>query len=142
MIKENLGESKIFFKNFDGLNLCGILNHSSESSDSVIILCHGIGSNKNESGVFRKLAKSLADNGFDAFRFDFRGHGESHGNSTDFSIEGAKRDLASAVSLLKKVGYRSFSFVAASFSGGPVIYYIHENPGVAKTVIFWNSLID
>ncbi len=56
-----------------------------------IILCHGITVNKEEGGIFTNLAKKLAKVGFAVFRFDFRGHGESEGDSINLTVTGEKK---------------------------------------------------
>ena len=134
-------ESKVFFKTADGIKLCGILNHSS-NSEKIVVLCHGLGYDKNEKVNFIKLAKKLVEDGFDVFRFDFRGHGESGGTSLDVTIEKETTDLTSVISFLKKVGYRKFAILAESFSGAPAIFYSIHHQDSVTTLILWNSLIN
>jgi uncharacterized protein len=135
-------EEKIYFQNKDNLKLCGILSKSNRENKICILLCHGITVEKNEDGVFSDLSDELTKSGFDVFRFDFRGHGESQGNSIDMTISGEKRDIESAIQLLIKKGYKKFGILAASFGGGPVSFYCKENTSLIKAIIFWNSLID
>ena len=135
-------EKKIYFKNNDGLKLCGVLTKPGKNTKNCIILCHGITVNKDEDGIFTDLAKKLANNGFAVFRFDFRGHGESEGNSIDLTVSGEKRDLESAVKLLQGFGYEGFGIVAASFGGGAVFLFVYENQNIIRSLVLWNAVID
>ncbi|MFH1181146.1 MAG: alpha/beta hydrolase [bacterium] len=135
-------EEKVYFKNGEGLKLCGILTKPSEETQKCIILCHGITVNKEEDGIFTKLARRSAQSGFAVFRFDFRGHGESEGNSIDLTVSGEKRDLESAVRFLQNLGYRKFGIVAASFGGGAVALFVPENQDIVKALVLWNANID
>lgn len=135
-------EEKIYFKNTDGLKLCGILTKPRKETKKCIILCHGITVTKEEDGIFTLLAKELADNGFAVFRFDFRGHGESEGNPIDLTITGEKNDLEAAVKLLQDSAYKDFGITVASFGGGAVSLFIAKNKDLVKALVFWNPIID
>lgn len=133
-------EEKHYFKNSDGLTLCGILTRPNKNTDKCIVLCHGITVDKDEGGIFTEFARKLAEAGFIVFRFDFRGHGESEGNSVDMTITGEKRDLEAAVEFLRSLGCKTFGIVAASFAGGPVAFYVAEHD--IKALVLWNATID
>ncbi len=135
-------EEKIYFKNSDGLKLCGILTKPNKETEKCIILCHGITVTKEEDGIFTELAKKLADNGFTVFRFDFRGHGESEGNSIDLTVTGEKKDLEAAIKFLQNSGYEDFGITVASFGGGAVSLFVAENKNLIKAIVFWNAVID
>ncbi len=133
-------ERKYFFKNSEGIRLCGVLTESENKTKTCIILCHGITVDKDEDGVFSSLAKKLCGVGFTVFRFDFRGHGESGGKSVDLTVTGEERDLEAAVCFLKSQGYSKFGILAASFGGGAVSLFVSKNK-IAKTLVFWNPLL-
>src|SRR4030042_3314395 len=134
-------EEKIYFKNSDGLKLCGILTRPSIDTKKCIILCHGITVDKEEGVIFTNLANKLMENGYVVFRFDFRGHGESEGNSIDLTVSGEKRDLEAAVNFLQNLGYREFGIVAASFGAGATSIFVSENKNI-RTLVLWNPIID
>lgn len=135
-------EEKIYFKTSDGLRLCGILSTFIKSTNKCIIFCHGITVDKEEDGIFTNLAKKLAQVGFNVFRFDFRGHGESEGKSVDMTITGEVKDLMSAVLLLQRKGYKDFGILGASFAGGAVSLFCSKHENLVKALVFWNALID
>jgi pimeloyl-ACP methyl ester carboxylesterase len=135
-------EQKIFFKNSDGFGLCGVLIKPKQETKKCIILCHGMSMDKDENGIFTELAKRLANENFVVFRFDFRGHGESEGNSVDMTIGGEVRDLEAAVKFLQNEGYSEFGILGSSFGGGVTALFCASNPQVAKVLVLWNPGID
>jgi len=135
-------EKIFYFKNNEDLKLCGILIKPENDTKKCIILCHGITVDKEEGGIFTELAKKLAKVGFAVFRFDFRGHGESEGNSINMTITGEKRDLESAIKFLHNLGYENFGILAASFGGGAVSLFIAEHQDIVKALVLWNAIID
>ncbi len=138
-------EEKIYFKNADGLKICGILTKLTKlekDGDKCIILCHGITVDKDEDGIFTELAKKLAEVGFAVLRFDFRGHGESEGNSVDITIAGEERDLRAAMKFLQNLGYKRFGILGASFAGGAVSLFTVKHQNIVKALVLWNAVID
>ena len=93
---------KVYFKNND-IELVGILSVP-EKNDSIVILCHGYGSNK-DTEKYKLIEKEFSDNGISTFRFDFHGCGESKGKF-DFNIQTALlnnvKDLQAAIDFLEK----------------------------------------
>lgn len=135
-------EEKFYFKTSDGLELCGILSKPPNPTTKCIILCHGITVDKEEDGIFTNLAKELVEVEFNVFRFDFRGHGESQGESIDMTIMGEVKDLEAAVNFLKEKGYKDFGLLGASFAGGAVSFFSFAHQDFIKALVLWNALID
>jgi esterase/lipase len=66
-----------------------------------VVLLHGFGGHRSESHfIFTKQARDLAQHGIAAFRFDFRGSGESEGEFSDVTIEGEISDAITALDYL------------------------------------------
>lgn len=136
-------EEKFYFKNEDSLRLCGVLTKPKKETKNCIVLCHGITVDKEEKGgIFTNLAKKLASVGLAVFRFDFRGHGESEGESTEMTVNGEKRDLESAVKFLLNLGYKKFGILGASFAGGAVSLFIARHQDIVKALVLWNPVVD
>lgn len=135
-------EEKVYFKTTDELKLCGILTKSEQISEKCVILCHGITVDKEEDGIFTDLAKKIAKNGFNVLRFDFRGHGESEGESVDMTIHGESEDIEAALVYLRSRGFSKFAIVAASFAGGAACFFTSKNKDFVSAFVLWNSLID
>ena len=81
-------ETKISISNGFNEKLAGIETSPSIDREiySTVILVHGFGVTKEESGMFDNIAKNLSEAGFLAYRFDFSGCGESEGNYTETSL--------------------------------------------------------
>jgi pimeloyl-ACP methyl ester carboxylesterase len=108
----------------------------------VIILAHGITVDKDEDGVFIKLANTLQQNGYAVFRFDFRGHGESSGRSTDMTISGEAMDLEAVINEIKNKGYKKIGLLGASFAGGPCAIFASKNLANIKCFCLWNPVLN
>ena len=93
---------KISFIN-GNVKLVGILSMP-EHRNSIVILCHGYGSNK-DTDKYILIEKEFSKKGIATLRFDFHGCGESGGNF-DFDIEKALlnnvQDLKAALDFLEK----------------------------------------
>lgn len=136
-------EEKVFFETSDRLKLCGILSKAKDATDKCVILCHGIGYHKDEDeDLFKNFSKRLCDLGFNVFRFDFRGHGESGGKSVDMTITGETMDLEAAVKFLQSKGFKDFGILSQSFAGGAVSFFTASHQDVVKALVLWNSGID
>ncbi|MFN2613519.1 MAG: alpha/beta hydrolase [Actinomycetota bacterium] len=109
-----MGARSIVFES-DGLRIEGHLVEP-ESYDWAIILCHGIPGgppDPNDEG-YARLARTLAERGYAAMWFDFRGARNSPG---DFSIAGWCRDLSAAIDAMW-VHVRAPLAVVGSSAGG------------------------
>jgi esterase/lipase len=91
--------AKVFFRNPEGLKLCGILHSPKNKSDVGIIICHGFTGGKDKNFI-PELAEKLED--FFVLRFDFSGNWESEGEFEDRSYLKYIDDLGSAIDFLKK----------------------------------------
>jgi len=67
-----------------------------------MILVHGFGGDKREVGMFDDVAKSLTENNFLVYRFDFSGSGESEGDYSKTSLTKLVGDLRSIIDFVKK----------------------------------------
>ena len=135
-------KKKIYFKSKDGIELCGIWNMPVKNTDKAVILAHGITVDKNEDGVFTSLAKLLSDHGYAVLRFDFRGHGESKGQSIEMTIKGEILDMAAAVKIASRSGYSNIGLVGASFGGGVATLYDVKYPNTIKCLCLWNPCLN
>ncbi len=107
----------------DGYDIAAVLTRA--SPQDVVIWMHGISVNKDEYlGFFRDGAKWLADRGITSIRFDFRGHGESSGNSLDFSVVGQNLDTRAVMEFTQQefAGSARIHIVGASFGAPPAIF--------------------
>lgn len=133
---------KIFFKNANGLTLCGVWQKPQIPNKKAIILAHGITVTKDEDGIFPELAEQLNNTGFDVFRFDFQGHGESEGKSVDMTISGELDDLTAAFQEVRKNGYKDIGLLGASFGGGIAALFSSSNQQLIKALCLWNPCLN
>lgn len=83
-----------------------------------VILAHGFGGEKTEVGMFDDIAKSLIENDFLVYRFDFSGCGESEGDYSKTSLTKLLKDLHSIIDFVKeqpKVNTNRLALVGMSF---------------------------
>lgn len=118
----DLFEEPVEFSTADGFKIKGTLLWP-ESPRRVALLLHGITLSRDEFGsLYRDLAAELATRGIASLRFDFRGHGESAGLTTDISVIGECLDIRAAISFLRGRSPVGAQVVATSFSAGPSIF--------------------
>lgn len=134
-------EQKVFFKSKDGLKLCGVWHTSGKPTAKVIVLVHGMTVNKDEGGIFVELAELLKKNNYAVFRFDFRTHGESEGDSSNFTIAQELRDVESAIEFVGKK-YQLIGLLGASFGGGVSVLYSAKNQDKIKALCLWNPCLN
>lgn len=88
-----------------GQKVDGILDLPSKRTNKIIIMCHGLASNKNNK-FFVKASKEFCRHNLATFRFDFRGSGKSEGEFC--GIGGEADDLIAAIDFIK--GYQDGKF--------------------------------
>lgn len=130
---------KIKYDTIDNMTLNGILEKN--SSDTCVIMCHGIRSGKEEHGNFTQLAKILNEDKIDSFRFDFRGHGENESDFSCVTIEGEIKDLESTIDIISSKGYKNILLLGASFGGGIVSLIDFNKYTNIKGLILWYPCI-
>lgn len=126
-----------------GEKVVGIWHTSKDKSKKAIVLAHGITVDKDEDGVFVNLANSLSNKGFDVFRFDFRGHGESSGKSIDFNVGWEVEDLIAVIKYIESCGYKEIGLLGASYGGSSTTIYTAKY--LSKTVkcfCLWNPVLN
>jgi len=94
---------KVFIQNKRNEKLAGLRDLSTSRRDKypTVILVHGFGANKTEYGMFDDIAKRLASNGYQVFRFDFAGLGESEGTYSFTTLTKQAEDLESILNYVK-----------------------------------------
>lgn len=119
-------ENKISILNKYNEKLVGIETIPSvqKSKCPAIILVHGFGVTKEESGMFDDIAKNLSDEGFLVYRFDFSGCGESEGDYSETSLSKLKSDLSKILEFVQsqsKVDSSRIGILGQSFGTATTI---------------------
>ncbi len=111
-----------------------------------VIMLHGLGSSRNEVGnLFADAAEALADRGIASLRIDFRGFGQSAGDTGAFTLERQNADALIALEALRgiegvdpgRIGVMGFSF-----GGGAAIELGAAMPEAVRSVVLWSSIGD
>lgn len=101
---EAMGELQVRFE-VAGMSLYGMLHIPGSGCYPCVIFCHGFTGHRIEAHrLFVKAARELVRYGIAAFRFDFRGSGESEGDFSDITITSELEDLRAAVNFISSVG--------------------------------------
>ncbi len=113
----------ITFKN-QGQQIQGMWHEPETDSQSfpAVLFLHGFLATKSEAHrIFIKMSRQLAEQGIASLRIDFRGCGESEGNSKDVTITGLESDAQAAIAFLKKqpnVDVSKIAVLGMSLGGG------------------------
>ena len=134
-------EERIQFRSVDGLKLYGILHKSAIKPNGNILMLHGITVDRNEEGLFTKTARRFCRNGYNVFRFDFRGHGESEGKQEDMTIIGEILDIDAAFTFLNAYQNLPTGMLIASFGAASGVIYAANKFGIA-CIVLWNPVLD
>jgi dipeptidyl aminopeptidase/acylaminoacyl peptidase len=139
-------ETPVTFR-VQGTQLVGIFHQpeTDAARSPAVLMMHGFTATKSESHrIFVKTARALARQGVVALRFDFRGWGDSGGDSEDSSVSTMVEDAKAATDFLlaqagvdaARLGYLGFSTggAAAALTAG-------DDPRV-KSVVLWNAVAD
>lgn len=133
-------EEKIYIDSTDGIKLCALLGKVSK--DKIVLLCHGIRSNKNEKGSYDVLAKEIQNHGYSTIRIDFRGHGESTGLDYEVTITKEIEDVESVIKFLRDEGYKEIIVFGGSFGASIISFVDYSRFEEVKGLIFWYGALD
>ncbi|MCH5184023.1 MAG: alpha/beta fold hydrolase [Oscillospiraceae bacterium] len=134
-------ETALRIASTDDVQLDARLTQTEVTPKGMIVLVHGIASEKEEGGLYTRLAAALADAGFHSLRFDFRGHGQSSGSSVDMTIRGETEDLSAAIACARQHCDAPLGILAASFGTVSTMNYLKEG-GEIHTLVLWNPVLD
>lgn len=116
--------------------------HVANGSDGLVILSHGITSNKDESGIYTRFVDEFLSPGLDSVRFDFRGHGDSRMPTTSVTIAGEILDFMAVVKWARAQKYKRLYHVSASFGCGITLLSAAQfDLRDFARVAFWNPVI-
>lgn len=121
MDRKEIKEDLITIKNEYGETLFGDVTYPVyiKKENPAVLLVHGFGVDRNESGLFDDLALELSSQGYLVFKFDFSGCGESEGDFSKTSLTKLKNELCLIIEHIKsrkdvdKLGILAQSFGTA-----------------------------
>jgi pimeloyl-ACP methyl ester carboxylesterase len=136
---------KLCYDTPDKMRLCARVNlYKGRKPRGNIIMTHGLNNDKDEDGSFVKLSTILHKKGYNTLRFDFRGHGDSDGDTEDVTIRGELIDLERSIKLFDElIGIQAkHIIVASSFGACSSILYIAQNEERIEKLVLWNPVLD
>jgi pimeloyl-ACP methyl ester carboxylesterase len=136
-------EKRVEFRSLDGLRLVGDLVVPDDAPSIGVLLVHGRGVTRHESGFFDRIAGGLAADGVASLRFDWRGHGESEGTQEEVTLSGLLNDLRAAFEVLRtRTGVTTTSLVGQSFVGGVCAHYAAQRSTEVDRLVLLCPRID
>ncbi len=106
-----------------------------------VLLLHGFTGTKVESHrMFVKLSRTLAHKGMASLRFDFRGSGDSAGNSEDLTIRSEVADSLEAIKFMarhKRINSRRLGLVGLSLGGAVASYVAGRERKRFAALVLW-----
>ena len=118
--------------------ISGTLHLPSNKNPPVVVILHGLSSNKDTS-VRIDFAKKICENGFAVLRFDFRCHGKSGGKPEELTYTGAVEDLKAAIDFVQKqkgIDSKRIGIQGSSF-GGKVALIAASHDKRIKVLAVW-----
>ena len=117
--------------------------HKTDKAKGVIIFAHGITVDKDNEGIFVRVDKKLQTVGFSTLRFDFRGHGQSQGQSEkDVTIANELCDLGAIIDFVRKDKYMFIGLAGASFGGSIAALFAGQHPSLIQKLFLANPVLD
>lgn len=111
-----------------------------------VLMFHGLGSSRNEVGnLFADASEALADRGIASLRIDFRGFGESSGDTGAFTLDRQLDDALAALDALTEtegIDPARIGAMGFSFGGGAAIELGAARPAQIKSMVLWSSIGD
>lgn len=125
-----LPEGAVSFETTDKVKLSGMIFGQGET---VVILAHMMPSDQT---AWQPFAKELAEKGYTALTFDFRGYGKSGGKLNYVALD---KDVQAAITFLHDHGFSRIVCVGASM-GGTACAKAALTPGLAGLVVISSPL--
>ena len=117
--------------------------HFKNRASSLLIMSHGITTEKTEEGIYTQFAETVLPPEFDAVSFDFRGHGQSRMSSLEMTVAGEILDLMAIFKWAKNQDYRAICHLGTSFGASITLLALSAYDLTFLTsVVFWNPVVN
>lgn len=122
-----------------GLYRAPIVRMTDHADKTLVIMSHGFpGSMKAHNDLFGDVELLIAEKGYHALRFDYRGCGKSGGREQDFTIKSAAEDFQNVKLWAKGEGYTRFVYFGEGL--GASIAVMNHDLDLACYVMLWPAL--
>jgi pimeloyl-ACP methyl ester carboxylesterase len=130
---------KPFFLRTPHTQLAAML-HEAGNKEALVILCHGFGGHKGETGrLFVLAARAFQKAGLNALRFDFWGSGDSPGTFNEMTPNTQIRDALDVLAWGRR-RYKKVAFLGLSYGGGTVICAAYQAKRRPDALLAWSTM--
>lgn len=137
-------DATLRFRSYDGASLEGTYESGDHrTTDTVVVLVHGITSSRDEFGLFSGLANHLANEGGSSFRFDYRCHGKNAWPMETMTLSGIVNDIEAAATVaVERAGVSRVQVVGMSFGGGLSAFWAATTEMPVVSIVLLAPVID
>jgi alpha-beta hydrolase superfamily lysophospholipase len=127
----------------DGVSVYALLASCPQPS-AVMLLCHGLTTNRDEHGAFPLLRDRALAAGIAVARFDMRAHGRSGGTNAELSLAGVRHDVDAVTAwLAEELDPRVPVIpVGISFGGAAAIHAATSGTRPCTGLVLWYAVVD
>jgi uncharacterized protein len=129
----------------EGKFLSAQYNSAGSDPIALVLMFHGITSDRDEWGFYSRMAERFAANNISSIRLDFRGHGASKWPVDDLSLGGFSNDIQSTFEAVKNIEPEwdgPIVLVGTSFGGGLTLNWAKENSDGVSGVFLCAPVFD
>ncbi|MBT6761831.1 prolyl oligopeptidase family serine peptidase [archaeon] len=136
-------ERDVYFSTTNNDKLLGkirLANSSDQEDDplsqrEMVILSHSYGSHLDSKTTMQNVATALSDRGIDSLRYSFWGCKGSEGDFKKNTITQYIKDLESAITFSKTLGYHNISLYGFSCGGHVALNVAKNDPSIKKVAV-------
>ena len=135
--------NEVEFYSFDGTVLRGTFSDAVDQAKGATVLVHGANADRDEYGIYSRIADQLSKENITSFRFDLRSRGKSEGKREDLTFFEDINDLCSAVEQTSLYsGFKKVHLLGTSWGGGISAYFVSDNCELINTLVLFCPLLD
>lgn len=136
------GEKHLKIQMKSGAELDATLLRVREDEVACALLVHGITVDKDEGGMYSRLASDLERAGISTLRFSFSGHGESSGSDIEVNLFDQIEELRGVILTSGSIfDTRPLFIIASSFGAVPTLMMDKELCKKITGLVLWNPVI-
>ena len=110
---------------------------------SVLLLCHGLTTDRNENGAFPRIRDRALRAGLAVARFDFRAHGASTGTNRDLRLHGLRNDADAVADFTEQQLGPSLPMVVLGVSfGSAAAIHLASTRRACRALAMWYPVLD
>ena len=124
---------------FDGVAATHVIAKGNTKKSATVLMLHGFASSKDEVGsLYKKLASSLASQGINSLRIDFRGFGDTKMPMEKMTVDTMIVDAKNAAKYLETLGVTKISVQGFSLGSEIALISFSDNP-LIKNLSLWST---